>query len=99
MLFFGIVFFVYVILGNWNVKPIWQSFPDSKDYKLQSECSILSIDFFCPKPTDSFAPRPFTIPLVYKIAQANPYWMVMIQKMILFKCNHFNPYNFKSFIK
>ncbi|MES2760633.1 MAG: hypothetical protein V4677_00435, partial [Bacteroidota bacterium] len=57
-------------------------FPDSKDYKTQSEFSIFSFDFFAPKPTSSFSPRPFTVPLFYKLASSDPCRMVMLQKVI-----------------
>ena len=81
LLYLGIVSFLFIILRTDRIEPLWEFFPDSSDYKIQSEYSIFSLDFFSPKPKINLAPRPFTIPLFYKIASSNPYKMIMLQKI------------------
>ncbi len=78
----GIAFFLYSISDYTIIKPIWEYFPDSKDYKTQSEFSLFSLDFFAPLPSPGFSPRPFTVSLFYKIVLSDPYKMIFLQKAV-----------------
>lgn len=82
MLYAGIVYFLYIILCTYTADPIWGLFADSNDYKIQSQYSLFSIDFYSPKPQVNMAPRPFTVPLFYKLVTSDPYKMVLLQKII-----------------
>ena len=77
-----VIYFLYLILFNYSNEPVWEYFSDSKDYKRQSEFSVFCLEFYAPKPSANFSPRPFTVPLFYKIASSDPYKMILLQKII-----------------
>jgi len=65
----------------WN-PPVWISFADARDYLFQAHIPITDIDFFAPQKSGSFLPRPFTVPLIYKMACCDPDAIIQIQKLI-----------------
>jgi hypothetical protein len=65
-----------------KIEPVWQGYWDTSDYRVQSESSLLSSDFYCPEPRKWFFPRPFTMPLMYKFVDSDIYQMVLFQKFI-----------------
>jgi hypothetical protein len=69
------------LMVQWDPK-IWQYFPDTNDYLRQSNISFFSKDFFFTKPTPGFYPRPFTIPLCYKLAGSKGETIVQMQKFM-----------------
>jgi hypothetical protein len=60
----------------------WDGFIDVKDYLHQSTLSLFSKDFYASKPQSGFSPRPFTVPLFYKIAGSKGETIVQMQKII-----------------
>ena len=82
LLLIGAVCFAYIILIDYPIATNLEAFPDSLDYKVQSEKKLFSIDFFSPKPNVWFSPRPFSTPLFYKSVSSNPYNMILLQKII-----------------
>ena len=60
----------------------WNGFHDVKDYLFQSNYSLFSKDFFFTKPKPDFYPRPFTVPLFYKMAGHRGETIVKLQKFI-----------------
>lgn len=75
-------FFCKVILNYPPPEPIWNLFGDPKDYLTQSGFSVWSKDFYMPAPAPGFTPRPFTVPLFYKIVGQDPYTIVWMQKVV-----------------
>lgn len=69
------------LMIQWDPKR-WQGFPDVNDYLHQSTISFFSKDFFFTKPSPDFYPRPFTIPLCYKLAGSNGDTIVQMQKFV-----------------
>jgi hypothetical protein len=72
----------------WN-PPLWTGLADPYDYLHQSQIPLRSSEFFFPKkapPTGrqpiNFFPRPFTVPLIYKLANSDPDVIVQIQKYV-----------------
>ena len=63
-----------------KIEPVWQGYWDTSDYRVQSETSLFSFNFYCPKPRLWVAPRPFTMPLMYKFVDSDIYKMVLFQK-------------------
>ena len=63
-----------------KIEPVWQDYWDTSDYRVQSESSLLSSDFYCPEPRKWFFPRPFTMSLMYKFVDSDIYQMVLFQK-------------------
>lgn len=62
----------------------WKLFPDSYDYLAQSKMDIFSVNFWFPEKTKGFYPRPFTVPLIYKIIGSDVSLIVIWQKVIHF---------------
>ncbi|HXD93310.1 MAG TPA: hypothetical protein VNX01_08860 [Bacteroidia bacterium] len=83
---FGFIYFCYVILITPQIEPRWNLFPDVNDYKSQARADLTSSDFYAPKPRLWFSPRPFTVPLFFKIADYDSYKMVMLQKFTYCIC-------------
>jgi hypothetical protein len=72
----------------WN-PPVWIRLADPYDYLHQSQMPLWHKQFFFPHkapPTGhqplAFFPRPFTVPLIYKLANSDPDVIVSIQKYI-----------------
>ena len=62
--------------------PIWDVFGDPKDYIAQSKLSLWSKAFYMPGTQLGFSPRPFTVPLFYKMAGSDPLAIVLMQKIV-----------------
>lgn len=62
----------------------WKLFPDSYDYLVQSKMDFFSFNFWFPSKTKDFYPRPFTVPLIYKIIGGDVSLIVIWQKIIHF---------------
>jgi len=60
----------------------WERFADTRDYLKQSQFSPFSRDFYSARPSENFYPRPFTVPMLYKIAGSRPEAIVAMQKML-----------------
>jgi hypothetical protein len=60
----------------------WLEFSDTEDYISQSKMSLASREFWAPHHTGTFYPRPFTVPLLYKLAGSEPVRIVIMQKII-----------------
>src|SRR5438874_756859 len=58
------------------------TFPDSADYLRQSGMSVASAEFYAPHSAPGFYPRPFMVPLFYKLAGGNPHGIVFLQEVI-----------------
>ncbi len=83
-----------------SAKPyVWESYSDVYDYLKQSKISIFSIDFFAPKPSLNFYPRPFTIPLIYKLSGSSPDIIIIIQKIIHSLCTFLLAYSLLLFLQ
>lgn len=80
----GILFLVTLILSlitDWN-PPRWKDFNDPADYLQQSKIPLNSREFYAPHQQGTFFPRPFTIPLFYKLAGSNPEQIIRMQKFV-----------------
>lgn len=86
IILFGFFFFAKVLLDVPEISPIWERYSDPSDYLIQSEKDFFSTDFFAPRPGKWLTPRPFTVPLMYKIAGSEPNRMVMFQKLFYCFC-------------
>lgn len=62
----------------------WKLFPDSYDYLAQSKMDFFSFNFWFPAKTEGFYPRPFTIPLIYKMIGGDVSLIIIWQKIIHF---------------
>src|SRR5947208_552834 len=58
-----------------------QAFPDSADYQHQARSPIASLEFFAPRASPGFYPRPFVVPLFYKLMGGDPRLVVIMQKI------------------
>jgi len=65
-----------------DVGPIWQGYSDPYDYMYQSTVSLFNIEFYNPAKSAQYYPRPFTVPLFYKMANGNPTLIIVMQKFI-----------------
>jgi hypothetical protein len=58
----------------------WHDWPDPYDYLHLSQVSLLNKEFYFPHTTPQYSSRPFTVPLIYKIALSNPDIIIPVQK-------------------
>lgn len=86
LFFIAFIYFFYLIVFTSKTEPLWNFFPDSNDYITQSKSSLLSIEFYAPKPRMWFSPRPFTVPLFLKMIGSDPYDMVLFQRIFYCGC-------------
>jgi hypothetical protein len=89
--------FLYLIMDIPVIDPIWNLFSDANEYREQSQRDLFSLDFFAPQ--EWLHPRPFTMPLIYKIAGSDPYNMVRMQKFIYCICVFVFAFSFLAYIK
>jgi uncharacterized membrane protein len=84
----AIAYFSFIVTDVSNLQPRWNLFSDVGDYKRQSEASLASLDFYAPKPNIGkwFFPRPFMVPLFFKIAGTDPRSVVILQKVVYCIC-------------
>lgn len=95
----GIIIFSFQLLIISNIAPVWDSFGDPGDYRFQSTKPFFSFDFLSPLPSKLHASRPFTTAFFYKIAESNPYKMIMVQKLTYVFCTIIFSYSFIYFIE
>ncbi len=77
--------FVIILILNLNISwdhENWKGLGDPYDYLRQSEFSVFDKKFYFPEKESGFYPRPFTIPLFYKLAGGNPDTIIQLQKVI-----------------
>ena len=84
----GLFCFCYIIISFDATETKWNHYPDVNDYKVQSEASLFSSDFYAPRPKPGiwFFPRPFTVPLFLKIAGSDPVKLITLQKYMYCAC-------------
>jgi hypothetical protein len=68
------------LITPWDSRK-WLEFSDTEDYLAQSKIPITR-EFWAPHHSGSFSPRPFTVPLIYKLAGSEPVSIVLLQKYI-----------------
>lgn len=88
------IFYVFVLLLLISVSIIsvndayyydrWKLFSDSYDYLTQAKMDFFSFNFWFPAKTKDFYPRPFTVPLIYKMIGGDVSLIVIWQKIIHF---------------
>lgn len=64
-------------------KDDWKNLTDPYDYLHQSKISLCDKEFYFPHVTREFDPRPFTVPLFYKLCGSNTDVIVQMQKFML----------------
>jgi len=69
------------LLTPWDSRK-WLEYSDTEDYIHQSKIPISSPEFWAPHHSEAFYPRPFTVPLLYKLAGSEPVKIVLLQKFI-----------------
>ena len=75
-----IIFCNVILVYTYN--PIWNFFGDPTDYLTQSKMSLWSSDFYMPTIDMGLSPRPFSVPLFYKMVNSDPLSIVWMQKII-----------------
>lgn len=65
-----------------DLGPIWSGYGDPYDYMHQSTISLLDMDFYNAPKNDQYYPRPFTVPLFYKMANGQPDQIIAMQKFM-----------------
>ncbi len=88
------IFYVFVLLLFISVSIVsvndayyydrWKLFSDSYDYLTQAKMDFFSFNFWFPAKTKDFYPRPFTVPLIYKMIGGDVSLIVIWQKIIHF---------------
>ena len=79
----NVILFITTLFLSLMVKfttPVWTSFGDPYDYLQQSHESLSSKEFYFPTKRENFSPRPFTVPLLYKVANSDPETIIQMQK-------------------
>ena len=77
------ILFILILFLNLMIKfnhPAWEGFYDPYDYLRQSKISLADKEFYFPHRVGDFDPRPFTVPLFYKIAGSDANMIVIMQK-------------------
>ena len=95
LLFLITLFLVLTIPTNAS---LWDSFSDSWDYLEQSYNSFFGKELYSPHVGPNFNPRPFTVPLVYKLGGSNPEKIILIQKVVHALSTFFLVYSILLFI-
>jgi hypothetical protein len=83
---------------EWN-PPIWLGYGDPYDYLHQSRIPLNDLEFYAPHKIPDFSPRPFTIPLFYKIADTKPELIIQMQKLVHCLSAFFLVFSLLLFIK
>ncbi len=83
------LFSIYLICALISIQDpthekIWEPFPDTRNYVDQSNNSILSAEFWFPVNSPTLVPRPFTVPLLYKLVGGEPENIIVLQKAVHF---------------
>jgi hypothetical protein len=77
--------FVIMVILNLNIEfsvNDWKNLSDSYDYLRQSKMSVLDKEFYFAHKKKDFSPRPFTVPLFYKLCDSKPDAIVRMQMVI-----------------
>ncbi|MCX6280434.1 MAG: hypothetical protein NTU51_00545 [Bacteroidetes bacterium] len=69
------------LITPWDSRK-WLEFSDTGDYLSQSKIPLNTREFWAPHHSGTFYPRPFTVPLMYKLAGSEPERIVIMQKYI-----------------
>lgn len=86
IIFIGFIYFAILLIDVPIVTPIWENFSDPNDYRGQSEIDLFSKRFFITPPWKGYTVRPFTIPLLFKLASSSFERMFIFQKIIYCLC-------------
>ncbi len=81
----NIAFFIVVLTLSLQIRfssDDWKNLTDPYDYLRQSKISITSPEFFFPHKVEGFDPRPFTVPLFYKLCRANTDTIIQMQRVV-----------------
>jgi len=81
----NVLFFIVALICNLKIKsdpPIWVGFGDPYDYLAQSKLSLTDKNLYCPPANIGFNGRPFTVPLLYKIADSDPVRIITLQEFL-----------------
>lgn len=81
----NILLFILTLVLNSKINidpPIWTGYGDPYDYLYQSEIPLTSRMFYFPEKVDNFYPRPFTVPLFYKMVGSQPDHIILMQKIV-----------------
>lgn len=84
--FIGIVFFLYQIIVVSKIEPVWDNFPEAIDFFTQSKERLSNLSFYAPESGLYFQAKPFATALIYKLADSDPYKMIMMQKLLYASC-------------
>jgi hypothetical protein len=87
--------FILALFGNLMIKtepPVWVGFGDPYDYLAQSKIPLSDKSFYSPTPDLKFNCRPFTLPLLYKIADSDPPRIIILQEFFNALCTFFLVY-------
>ena len=80
-------------------KDDWKNLTDPYDYLHQSKISLCDKEFYFPHVTKEFDPRPFTVPLFYKLCGSNTDVIVQMQKVMLLLSAFFTAAAFMLFME
>lgn len=86
-IYLNIILCIVTLFCSLQIKldpPVWKGYGDPTDYMDQSKIPLNDIHFYIPIKHDNFYPRPFTVPLIYKLVNGNPESIIIIQKIIHF---------------
>src|SRR5213075_1630738 len=73
---------LFLVLLPQPPSPLWEGYADPFDYLHQSRMPLMSKSFWMPEKTEGFYPRPFTVPLFYKLAGSDPETIIVLQKFV-----------------
>jgi len=88
----NLILFIITLFLGLMVKidaPAWLNYGDPWDYLRQSHESLLDETFYSPPLQSKYYPRPFTVPLMYKIASSDPEPIIQLQKFLHALCTFF----------
>ncbi len=94
--FFVLITFLSLTIPVDNVK--WQVYSDTHDYLHQSRMPLTDLEFYVPSKQSNFYPRPFTVPLFYKICGSEQPNIVIAQRIVHFLSAFFLAYALSLFI-
>jgi len=98
----NLLFFLIVLGFSLTIKwdpSLWGEFSDTYDYIAQSKIPLTDKDFYFPQKTANFYPRPFTVPLFYKLASSNPALIIPAQLFFHTLSTFFLVFSLLLFIK
>jgi len=81
----NIILFIVVLFLNLMIKTDhtkWSALSDPYDYLQQSRYSFSDPHLWFPEKAEGFNPRPFAVPLLYKVAASDPDRIIILQKFL-----------------